>query len=206
MFQLEEIRNYNFKELIINMKNTNITYFSKIEKEDPDYIEDDLPVDSHKIQISISGIPFKCDCRALTLTYFVKEEPGFFIDLPDLKCAAPSIMKNKNFEDVHESELMCDLHLESGGFECVPSENCTCLWRPFDRTVIVNCSSSNLTEVPALDLSLDLPYEKIEVRLDNNRLTEFDEVEGYENVTSLFLANNTMENLFWIPSKIEVRI
>ncbi|XP_044745325.1 toll-like receptor 6 [Coccinella septempunctata] len=206
ILDLEHIHTWNdaFKYIKINLQNNNISHFPKNEMIDPDYEIEETPTELEHIHLLISGNPLNCDCHAEHLADLIKTESRIFQDIEQLKCFDPPNMKTRRFIEVSPKDLTCELLLENEDFPCTDSPNCTCHWRPFDKTLIVNCSSSKMTMAPVLNVTDDMMYQKLEVHLEDNLLTEFSELEGYENVTSLFLSKNHMRNVSWIPSKIEV--
>ncbi|CAH0564876.1 unnamed protein product [Brassicogethes aeneus] len=89
--------------------------------------------------------------------------------------------------------------------------NCTCFWYPFNLTFIVDCSNRKLKKIPRFSAPNYIPKkrEKIEVKnvkvdLQNNNLVEGPfQHDGYDNVTVLILSGNKIENVSWIPPKIQ---
>lgn len=175
------------------LENNNI---SKINLENYDFYN--LPeeeIQTHNLYLSDN--PIRCDCELYDFVNFVQDAKVKSLKIiDDLQCESPNRFKNVFVNQLISSQLTCPME------EC--PESCDCFWRTHDKTYIVDCSYKNLSQVPVLTLK----YQKIlktEVNLTGNQLTVSpSKLEGYNNVTKLYLSGNSIKRLNWIPPNIEV--
>ncbi|KAK9885003.1 hypothetical protein WA026_009232 [Henosepilachna vigintioctopunctata] len=111
------------------------------------------------------------------------------------------------FSDIFLKKLICPIGGSTSEETCTSSKECFCFWRSYDKTIIVNCARKNLTVAPQLNVSVNLDYNKTEVHLEGNYLEEAPSYKlGYENVTKLYLSNNRLNDITWIPPKLAVLV
>lgn len=165
--------------------------------------------------VDLSGNLIDCDCRAFDLTKYFHDmmapQVKTMIEiLPDgLKCAPSSSLANISVADLHPKYLTCSLAQVFENYTDCPL-GCACYWRKWDKSIIFSCENANLTAVPLISLPEGLvtrvSYNQTEVHLEGNFLTSGPSFNfsGYENVTKLFLSNNHIKEINWVPPKTEV--
>ncbi|KAJ8973297.1 hypothetical protein NQ317_008173 [Molorchus minor] len=163
-------------EIFLNHNNISVVDFSLMDA----YVgaSGDTDDDSHSTVVYISQNPIRCDCDNFMLTQYNYDKLDPII---------------KTLVDIRMNDLYC----ATPGFKTHSSNTATTL--PF-----INCRKRNLTQPPALHLNTNQTLENIDVHLEENALqTGPDKGFGYENVTRLYLQNNQITDLDWIPSKIK---
>ncbi|XP_072391320.1 protein toll-like isoform X2 [Diabrotica undecimpunctata] len=165
------------------------------------YIEKYSPNNKYlQIKVDLRKNPILCDCSVYNLVRYYKNDMDPVVrSRVDLEINGIVCDKSTMYEDVLVAELKPD------DISCVVSsiicpKECFCLWNPHSDFVHVNCSNRNLTYFPRLTI----PENKIKVDLDNNYIEGgLNSTMGYENVTELILSNNRINDLKWIPMRIE---
>ncbi|KAF7281968.1 hypothetical protein GWI33_003760 [Rhynchophorus ferrugineus] len=154
------------------------------------------------ILLDIRNNPIICDCRnyylfdynnldTLNLKQFMK------IDQEGLICQYTN--KTWMVNRVNVSTIYCKTQTRC-------PENCTCVARPTDKALIIDCSSQNLTIYPQFELSPNdrYPLNQTILILKGNDLKHGpNEYLKYNNVTYLDLSNNKITSLNWIPPHIK---
>lgn len=200
-------------ELKINLDSNNITYLDFYGAEQTAYQQPiyNTYAESATV-ISINNNPIICDCTFIDFSKYIKGDmyPGvktaIYIIYNNVTCASPNIFKGLQIENISPDMLFCPLEEVLKDFECSSEERCHCGWRPFDSTLVVDCSGSKLSKVPDIYLPDDLPYNQTEIHLEQNHLAMGPNASnsGYENATILFLNDNLLEELVWLPPDLEV--
>lgn len=159
--------------------------------------------------VYLDSNPIHCDCNIYDfIRYFDRTIDPMVptlmtIKADNLNCTSPADLKDRPVERVKREWLYCsfeDLGVTSG---C--PDNCTCNFRPSDKSLSINCVGANFTQAPELVLPTKNFYNQTEVLLQDNYLTSGPkENMGYENVTKLYLSSNKIREITWIPPKIEV--
>lgn len=143
-----------------------------------------------------------CDCSILYFVKFLRENKlskYFQLDTDELKCASPSKLQNQLVKLVKFEDLLCPLdNPKTTNKYC--SDECECMLRGLDETVIINCSNGNLTKVPDLpDLkSSSMAWlKKFELNIENNRIEKLPNIShpGYESVIKIKARNNSIEKI-----------
>lgn len=151
--------------------------------------------------IYLSENPIVCDCNLFDMVKYLQltadpKVPKMVTIKDTIKCRDATFY-NISVNELKLEKLTCE--------EEVCPEDCVCKWRRYDRTYMVDCSHRNLTSVPYLKTPKSWKYKKTEVNLTGNQLVVFPSKEfGFENVTGLFLSDNYISNMTWIPPYIEV--
>ncbi|CAH0553374.1 unnamed protein product [Brassicogethes aeneus] len=167
-----------------------------------------------RIDINLSNNPIDCSCENYE---FLKSFPEIqyagnnfnFIDYDKLKCNDIDF----KFIDIPFSKKFIVCPMESVGktvYNC--SEECECFFKPYNSSFIMNCFNKSLTEVPKFKapekvrvLNTNYKIENVIVKLEHNNLEESPPKNyGYENITEIYLDNNSIRNISWIPSKLKV--
>lgn len=188
-------------EVNIYLNYNNITI---VDFEGVDFIEG-----AYTTIIHLGNNPLRCDCQNYDLIKYFNGEvsseliSSFNIRQDDLICASPIELKDIALGEIALDHLYCPLEdLTSEKTGC-PIE-CFCRWKPFDKSVIINCANRNLTTIPKINFyNLKSDYEEIELHLQNNDLTAAN-FTGYDNVTRLFLSHNKLKNIIKLPRNLKV--
>lgn len=161
--------------------------------------------------ISLQNNPVHCDCNNYDLLKYFRDEMApevkqlFDVRAEGVVCGAPVALKGASMAALPLSSLNCSLDMLLGESTGCPEE-CSCVWQPFDSSVVVDCSNKNLTELPDIMTTwwTSLDFSQIELRLQNNSLGPEIDFTGYDNVTRLFLSHNKLKAIYWLPPKLEV--
>ncbi|KAH8417773.1 hypothetical protein KR222_005747, partial [Zaprionus bogoriensis] len=154
------------------------------------------------VHVDLNDNPLVCDCTLLRFAQLVNKsiEPDYAKPLQlttdRLSCASPTGLANRLIEEVDANELLCNFDQTEDPREKRCPDPCQCYVRTFDSTLIVNCSNSQLRELPTLP-SLPSSLRQVELHAENNELITLPEytAPGYANVTMLHLAGNNLTQL-----------
>lgn len=135
--------------------------------------------------------PLRCDCDLYNFYQMVKGgftiddvPPALFPRAVDLVCSNPSQLAGKKLINVQEEEFRCAVK------DNCPN-SCSCFRRSQDDTVVVNCTSRQLTTLPEM-----LPQSTSIVHLENNQISDLKFLNSaWENCTELYLSNNAINSL-----------
>ncbi|XP_008200932.1 protein toll isoform X2 [Tribolium castaneum] len=153
------------------------------------------------VSITLDYNPLICNCLNYNLLNHIRNQTrsnNLTITAKNVKCEGSQV-----FENLELSSLTCSLDEISKNYLC--PKNCSCIWRPFDASVVINCSNKSLVKYPQVDLSqLTYVYNDIELHLENNKLESGPERRfGFLNITKLFLSNNTIRSIDWVPPRLK---
>lgn len=151
--------------------------------------------------LHLQNNPIRCDCDNFDLIQYNNDKLDpvirvlVDIRMEDVYCAMPVSFQHILVKDLKPRHITCPI------YEGCPQE-CECASRPFDNHNVVYCASRNLTSIPVINFHRN---KKVEVNLADNSL-EIAPYKGlgYENVTKLYLSNNRIKNISWIPPQLEV--
>lgn len=146
--------------------------------------------------------PIYCNCVILHFNKFLRNElapetrkmikiiPG------NLKCVGPDNLNGKRVKDVNPKELLCPFDSPQSSEKRCPNK-CTCMVRPDDRTLMVDCSNADLTEVPDLPNSILHQFLCTEFNISFNQIKELPIVSSnsYINVREIYAQNNTIKKI-----------
>ena len=142
--------------------------------------------------VNLQNNPISCASKQ-NLTHFTK-----YLQLDD----------GNSILEIDASSTNCP---EPPSFIC--PKKCKCFILPKHETLSIDCSDSNLLEVPdnvTFPQHLLLwPHFKIHqllVDFKNNQISKFLKNPKYDIVTDLNLANNNLTEISWVPSQIKVRM
>ncbi|KAJ8934355.1 hypothetical protein NQ314_013396 [Rhamnusium bicolor] len=152
----------------------------------------------------MSQNPISCDCFNFDLIQYVNDKLDPVIKtlvdirLGNLHCSTPEAFDQILVRDLKPRHITCPL--ENMGCP----KQCGCDFRPYDNCAVVDCSYRNLTNAPVINMTIN-NVKQVEVNLEGNELENAPYTGlGYDNVTNLFLSNNHIKKLSWIPPKIKV--
>lgn len=152
----------------------------------------------HKIYLEHN--PLACTCHSLAFNQYLRDQNSNFIQIipGDLRCASPAPLANRLANEVHPRELLCPLDSLHTGIKYCP-EKCDCNARTFDSCIMIDCSNRSLEFIPHLPLPSNVNLKFIELSVQNNNLQNLpnilNETNGYNYVTKLNAANNTIATL-----------
>lgn len=160
-------------------------------------------------EISLNGNPLNCDCHNFDLIKYVRDElrpeikVTFDLQMKDLTCSSPPELQNMSIETLPPQLLICPV--KKG---C--PEECDCSQRPFDESIIIDCSQKNLTDYPHIDFNevTSFPLSQTEMHLEGNFLNvgPNKSLTGYDNITRLYLSFNEIESISWLPPRLKVNV
>lgn len=170
------------------MENNNI---SNVDFHDYDLIFKENP----NLNLYLTGNPIMCNCELYEFVKFIHESSFTNLVLKDdLSCSQPANLKEISLNDLDLNELLCPL-------ERCP-DYCQCFQRTHDKSYIVDCSNKNFTKSPNLTM-FDSAIPK-ELNMIGNNLKELTKIHGGDNITKLYLADNDIEKLHWVPPNVEI--
>ncbi|XP_044258938.1 protein toll-like isoform X1 [Tribolium madens] len=193
--RIQQIKLENLQNVSIRLDYNNITVVDL----------KDIKVNT-TLKISFNENPIICNCRNYNLLNHLKNQSksNLTITAKNVTCFGSQEVK-KTFENLELSSLVCSLEEISKNFTECP-KNCSCIWRPFDNSVVINCSNKSLAEYPQIDLTQfkNFNYSEIELHLENNELeTGPMNHFSYVNITKLFLSNNKIKTINWVPPRLK---
>lgn len=161
-------------------------------------------VKSYTINLKITNNPIICNCRNYELIRYNNNEMKIlkkFVNIKQdgLKCSNENSIKVTDLKPWH---IYCPVTRGCPG-------SCTCSYKPYNTSIIVDCSFNNLTSYPELDIPNKDPhvYNQTVLILNGNNLTKgpTGNEDNYSNITILDLSQNLITEVDWIPSQIKVR-
>ncbi|KAL1123576.1 hypothetical protein AAG570_002652 [Ranatra chinensis] len=178
------------------------------------------PNDKNLLSLIIANNPVVCDCNAETLIrYLQRQLPDIVYNRLDitaganLTCHGPPEMVGESVAETDWRRVTCHL-VDGRDIEC-PSP-CWCYYRRSNSALIVDCSNSSLSTLPA-----QLPHDSNTIRgtnhtellLEDNEFTVFPPTSGrlgpgYSRVTEWYLARNniTRINITALPHNLQASI
>lgn len=194
-----------FPNMQLNLNYNNIT---KVNLGDLGNIEGDTIT-----SISLYHNSIKCDCGIYDFLQFLKGEKYekakemITISTKNLTCASPPELNQLEIKSLLFQNISCLRQKISNDNKRNP-ERCSYRWRPYDRSVVIDCSYRNLKSFPKIHLAemLAFDFNQTEMNLEGNDLTEGidSSLTDYDNITRLFLSYNKIETISWLPPKLKV--
>lgn len=190
----------------LSKKNTfvNVSYnnISIIDITDADTLTPVNPYERDSVPVRyffVEGNPINCDCRVYSLLRYFGDEidPEVRLRLEikpgNLQCVKPEEYAGKLVEHIPVKLFTCLLEKEYSP-NC-PGE-CSCLLRPSDRALVVNCYKRNLTSMP--EALPDIKFSNYtELILSGNSIKSVKSPlgPGYNKVTKYFLSDNVISEI-----------
>ncbi|XP_045460519.1 protein toll [Harmonia axyridis] len=202
-------------DLTIDLESNQISYLKFDHVEITAYKQPDLDAyhntDSPST-IRISRNPIVCDCFSIDFVKYLRNElyPGvkasIYFVYDELVCESPEVFKGISVENITPDMLSCPIEDVVGDFNCTNVEECGCIWRPFDYALVINCQGKNLTSLPEIMHPSELYFKQTEVHMENNLLMNGPTADdiGFWNVSRLFLGNNSIKSIGWVPPRLEI--
>lgn len=168
---------------------------------------------SQKSKWILNDNPLQCDCKILNLVKLARGEISNIAEskvnyvYDALHCAQPDTFAGKSIYELPPQTLLCPLDSTETTLKYCPNE-CTCWWRPYDESAILNCSNANLERFPNITKIRNDRYKQIEMHLENNQITQLPRIvtDGYRHLTHLYLQNNSIAAIVAdnVPSNLSV--
>lgn len=158
--------------------------------------------------------PIRCDCGAFHLANYMQHKmfPVVYkyvsIKPEQVICHWPDSLMNVSLSEIDLRDLQCALDLVH------PEQNrncpldCHCLYRPMDKSVIVDCSRRGMTKFPQqVPMLADSSVELLFAGNNMNSLNGLSNLSAIVNVTKLSLSFNKLTNVddLEIPENLKVR-
>ncbi|KFB52194.1 AGAP001004-PA-like protein [Anopheles sinensis] len=160
---------------------------------------------STKARILLNDNPLNCNCIVYTFARYMQrrlnssslyERVELVADT--LACEGPEHLHGMLIRDVPTRELLCELDSPTTAIRHCP-DGCSCLIRPADSGVIVNCNSQGLNQVPSLPRPTSFGYRFIELHVENNNISSLPSTGaaagGWNDVHELYASNNSIDKL-----------
>ncbi|XP_034945149.1 uncharacterized protein [Chelonus insularis] len=155
---------------------------------------------SRKVIINVQNNPISCDCNLYDLLRYIegKFHPNirhlYNLKVDNLKCHRPERLKDVGIVYLKSRSLTCEI-IESPRDNLSCPQNCTCMKRPSDKSILIDCSYRGLTVAPE---PLHVPAgRRVEMNLIGNHLTTMPSLtqSGYDQVTVLSLNKNSISQI-----------
>ena len=147
------------------------------------------------ILLKLNENPIICDCNALELIDFVnkKTKPNiiynfFTLNANELKCHKPNHLSGRLLRKTSITELICNIE-----HDC--PEKCKCKQRSVDDTLIIECSSTQLQELPTLPQFEELNLTRVELYAADNKINSIQLNNIPDDLKLLDLRNNSLRKL-----------
>ena len=142
-------RRFAKANLVVLLQNNNISVVNIIN--DVDYN------DNTTITLYVEDNSYVCDCHAIDFVNYLQRKAEVIESINESitilphesRCFKPDYMKGRFMRDLRPIDLLCELETSEIEENNCP-DDCTCMVRAADLTLIVNCSNLNLTEIPRL--------------------------------------------------------
>lgn len=166
----------------------------------------------HMRTIKLKGNTIHCDCHLYDFIRYIDKsmDPSvrkiIHFDYEQLQCTSPEKYKGFYLKSFNSKNFTCAL--DNGpvlppNCEMQPYE-----YRKFDMRLIIDCSDNNLTTIPSINFNRsNIPFQiaDIEVVLRGNEITVMPQKGmGYEDVVELDLSHNLINEITWVPPRIEI--
>ncbi|GJQ88238.1 Tl [Trypoxylus dichotomus] len=171
-----------------------------------------------KSVIDINDNPIDCGCSAFQLvqyfdgSYKYKDIYLRISLVGDVRCHDPLTMARKDVRSLKSQSFTCDY---KEAYIC--PEKCSCALSPHYQSFNVTCNGRNLPTPPIIPGFVSKTYyafngfgtmftiNKLVVDLSNNSIKNFTERDStYINASELYLANNELSLVNWLPPRLEV--
>ncbi|XP_012260509.2 protein toll isoform X2 [Athalia rosae] len=188
-------------DIVIDITNNNISH---VQLGGAELVAQVNQFDSKSRKILVEENPIICDCNMFDFLRYLggdmhpSVQKMFHIVPGNLKCAGPEWMRDTLVSDLKYDTMLCSIQ------DC--PQNCTCWFRPNEKTIVANCSNRNLIMAP--ERIFASKEHKVELDLTGNLLTTMPTVNqsGYGNLTKLFLSHNNISSvsLDAVPLTLEI--
>ncbi|CAH1114176.1 unnamed protein product [Psylliodes chrysocephalus] len=153
-----------------------------------------------QVQVDLQNNPLVCDCTNYDLVQYCQQmkpkvTAQIYLQVGGTRCTQPEIFQDIQIQQLKPENVSCEKPVKG-----CPKE-CKSFWRPFKSFLVFDCSNRNLTSFPKIPVN---DHENVELNLIGNDIRGgLNSSLGYQNVKNLFLSNNKLQELKWIPQGIE---
>ncbi|KAL4216583.1 Toll-like receptor [Mactra antiquata] len=134
-------------------------------------------------------IPLVCDCNVEPLVEVFIVHLYWLDHMKLLTCASPPEYAGMPLADLKIDQLVCNVSQEEG---CTTPE-CTCVDKPSEDTMYINCANSNLKEMPNIPKSVHSKY--ISLNVSGNDIQTIKNETYLSRVTSLDISHNDLREI-----------
>ncbi|XP_060524026.1 protein toll-like [Cylas formicarius] len=193
-------------EMIVDVSHNNITEvdFSFIEVIARANYNGSLYEPYHASQtiLILSDNVIPCDCTNYNLVKYNNDmydpEVRALVDIKQDRLYCSNFESPILARDLRPRHITCSLE---GLINC-PGP-CSCDYRPYDLSIIVDCSYRNLSTYPTLNIT-GITYIQTVLYLNGNHFSQGPTTNSsYHNVTVLDLSRNHINEMTWIPPRIK---
>lgn len=136
---------------------------------------------------NFQGIPLTCDCNLepfLTLAKDIIEI--IWLDYFNVKCTAPDNLAGIPVHEVDPVFFTCPLTADS---DCQTPE-CTCVDKPNEETLFIDCHNSGLTQWPKIPQSKFSKF--VSLNISGNQITKFENSSYLPKLSMLDISGNNL--------------
>lgn len=144
------------------------------------------------LQVDLHFNPLNCDCDLFEfIKYLTNKGNSLTFKVDNLKCQGSRFVNGIPVQQVKINDLLCPVKSEC------PSECNECWRRPYDGTLILNCTNRALQYVPYLPNVQKMNLSQMELFLENNKLMllPLGNTTGYKSVTILNIEGNNLTTI-----------
>ncbi|GBM17852.1 Protein toll [Araneus ventricosus] len=149
--------------------------------------------------VDISHNPLNCDCELYSFYKYLKQTKGIildtFLNLANVTCYEPVHVQNKSVIRLQEDSFSCSI-------EANCPQPCACGIRAKDNKTFVNCSATEINEVPQ-----EAPSETEVLYFNKNHLKKMNSLndESWQNLTEIHADYNEIITLedWIIPQNLQ---
>ncbi|GJQ74435.1 Tl [Trypoxylus dichotomus] len=153
-----------------------------------------------------------CNCDAFELVQYFDGSYKYKDIYPrltlngDVQCQSPATLAGRYVRSLKSQSFTCDYQ---DAYVC--PEKCSCEVHPYYRTFNITCSNRNLSISPTLPQINTEQYVTefgrlaLVANLSNNFIKNFTKRDSsYINVSQLYLSNNELNLVNWLPQHLEI--
>lgn len=173
-----------------------------------------LAMNERELTVYMENNPIYCNCDILHFNKFLRSELAasntnrlFEIIPGDLRCAGPENLDGKLVIDIKPIELLCPLDSPQSLDRKCPVK-CSCMIRPEDQTLLVDCSNADLHQIPDLPNLILQKFESTEMNISFNHIEDLPiiSLNNYSNLKEIHAQNNSITKILDenIPDQLRV--
>ena len=198
--QVECIIDKNFELLYADNLILNLTY-NRIHTIKIDDFGNDNRLKTATVTVDINQNPLKCDCDLWGMKILYLNDSimnaNFKFHSNNLQCAEPEELKGRFFHNINASDILCPVQWKYADFQQCPAQ-CVCSFRPYDITLIIDCTRKNLTQLPNITNIRNYDFKAVEFNLSMNFIKQLPTrhaEDDYFYTTKLILYENNLTSI-----------